>query len=54
MFSKAGFKLHKWNSSERSVIEQIDPDLRDARDTHLIGVPTKVYYGRRLMMTYSK
>ena len=30
-FSKAGFHLRKWNSSEPSVLEQIGPSLRDFR-----------------------
>ena len=37
MFLKGGFQLHKWNSSEPAVIQQIHPSLRDATDTHLIA-----------------
>lgn len=37
MFSKGGFRLHKWNSSESSVLQQVDPTLRDVSDIHSIS-----------------
>ena len=41
LFFKAGFKLHKWNTSEPAVIQNIDPELRDVGATHLISESTK-------------
>ena len=29
LFSRAGFLLHKWHSSESAVLEHIPPDLKD-------------------------
>ena len=39
LFSKGGFLLRKWNSSEPKVLQHISPDLQDSRVTHLIADP---------------
>ena len=37
LFSRGGFLLYKWNSSESAVLQHINPKLRDGGDTHLIA-----------------
>ena len=37
VFSRGGFLLHKWNSSESAVLKHINPELRDVQDAHLIS-----------------
>lgn len=39
MLDKGGFLLRKWNASEPSVLQHIDPDLRAARCAILISDP---------------
>ena len=39
LFDKGGFLLRKWNASEPSVLQHIDPDLRDARCAISISDP---------------
>ena len=39
LFSKGGFLLRKWNTSDPEVLNHIDPDLRDLQPTHSIPVP---------------
>ena len=43
LFARAGFHLHKWNSSHSAVIQLIDPELRDALKTHPITDTTISY-----------
>ena len=35
LFSQAGFLLHKWNSSESSLLQHIPPDLLDSNSTYI-------------------
>ena len=39
LFSRGGFLLRKWNSSEASVLEHISPELRDSQCLHTIPDP---------------
>lgn len=39
LFDKGGFLLRKWNASEPSVLQHIDPDLQDAQQTISISDP---------------
>ena len=39
LFSKGGFLLRKWNSSDPKVMYHIEPELRDVQPTHSIPVP---------------
>ena len=39
LFSRGGFILRKWNSSEASVLEHISPELRDSQCLHTIADP---------------
>ena len=39
LFGKGRFLLRKWNSSEPSVLQHIDPDLQDAQCTLPISNP---------------
>ena len=34
LFAKGGFLLRKWNSSDESLLEQVDPDLWDTQSTY--------------------
>ena len=34
LFAKGGFLLRKWNSSDESLLEQVDPDSRDTQSTY--------------------
>ena len=43
LFSLAGFLLRKWNPSEPTVLQHIDPELQDARSVHHISDPEAVY-----------
>ena len=38
LFSKGGFLLHKWNSSNPRVIDHIHPDLLDMQSMHPIPI----------------
>ena len=38
LFSKGGFLLRKWNSSDSQVIDHIHPDLLDVQSTHPIPI----------------
>ena len=37
LFSRAGFLLCKWNSSESTVLQHIPSDLQDAQSMRLIS-----------------
>ena len=37
LFSRRGFLLHKWNSSDPAVLQHISPELRDRQEAHLIS-----------------
>ena len=39
LFSRGGFILRKWNSSEQAVLQSISPELIDTHPTHLITDP---------------
>ena len=39
LFGKGGFLLHKWNSSELSIIQCIDPKLLDQQSVCTISEP---------------
>ena len=39
LFSKGGFLLRKWNSSNPQVVDCIDPELRGVQPTHQIHTP---------------
>ena len=39
LFSRGGFLLRKWNSSESSVLEHISPELRDSQSIHTLPDP---------------
>ena len=39
LFSRGGFLLRKWNSSEAVVLQHIAPDLRDSQSLHAIPDP---------------
>ena len=39
LFSKGGFLLRKWNSSEPRVLQHIEPELRDSRSIHPMPDP---------------
>ena len=39
LFAKGGFLLRKWSSSNRQVLDQIDPKLQDMQSTHHIPSP---------------
>ena len=43
LFSKSGFLLRKWNSSEPSVLQHIDPELRDSQSIHSMSDPEAEY-----------
>ena len=43
LFSKAGFLLRKWNSSELKVLDQIDPELRDSQCLRQLSEPEVSY-----------
>ena len=43
LFSIAGFLLRKWSSSELTVLDHIDPELRDNQFIHQISEPEKTY-----------
>lgn len=36
LFAKGGFLLHKWNSNDSTVLQHIQPELKDTQGTHLI------------------
>ena len=36
LFAKGGFLLHKWNSNNSTVLQHIQPELKDVQGTHLI------------------
>ena len=36
LFAKGGFLLHKWNSNDLTVLQHIQPELKDIQGTHLI------------------
>ena len=35
LFSRGGFLLHKWNSSNPAVLQHLKPELKDVKETHL-------------------
>ena len=37
LFSRGGFLLHKWNSSDPAVLQHISPELQDRQEAHLIS-----------------
>ena len=39
LFIKGGFLLRKWNSSDPTVLHQIEPEVRDVQSTHPIPSP---------------
>lgn len=39
LFSKGGFLLRKWNSSEMGVLQHIDPELREENSIRMISDP---------------
>ena len=39
LFSKGGFLLRKWNSSDPKVLDHVEPELRDTHPTHSIPIP---------------
>ena len=43
LFSKAGFLLRKWNSSEPAVLQCIDPEQQDSQSVHIIMDPESEY-----------
>ena len=36
LFNQGGFLLHKWNSNDLTVLQQIPPELRDSQSMHVI------------------
>ena len=36
LFVKGGFLLHKWNSNNSTVLQHVEPELKDVQGTHLI------------------
>jgi len=43
LFSKVGFLLHKWNSSEPAVLCCVKPELRDSQSLHHISTSEANY-----------
>ena len=41
LFSRGGFLLRKWNSSEPAVLQHISPELKDPQSMHLIPDPNE-------------
>ena len=46
LFSRGGFLLHKWNSSEAAVLQQIVPELRNSQS--LLAIPDPDEYTKIL------
>ena len=53
-FSKGGFLLRKWNSSEPAVLQHISPELKDSQSTYLNTDPEgpsyKAFFQRRVLL----
>ena len=45
LFARGGFLLRKWNSSDPSVLQNIEPEYRDTQSTHHIPSPDTKHSG---------